>query len=41
MKPLTSALAALVLVGSLAVAAPAAAAGSSLSGGVGCCKNFV
>lgn len=40
MKPLSSALAALVLVGSLALGTPALAASVSLSGGVGCCKDF-
>ncbi|NYD85112.1 MULTISPECIES: hypothetical protein [Cellulomonas] len=38
-KSLTAALAALVLAGSLAAAAPAVAAGSTVHGGIGCCKN--
>lgn len=42
MKPLTSALAALVIAGSLAVGAPAlSAASTSLGGGIGCCKDLL
>ena len=41
MKPLTSALAALVLAGSLAVGAPALAASSTtFGGGIGRCKDL-
>ena len=41
MKALASALAALAVVGSLAVATPAVSASSSLNGGAsGCCKDF-
>ena len=42
MKPLTSAIAALAIVGSLVVGAPAVTASVSLSGGAsGCCKDAV
>lgn len=42
MKPLTSALAALAVVATIAAGAPAVSASVSLSGGAsGCCKDFV
>ena len=42
MKPLTSAIAALAIVGSFVVGTPAVTASVSLMGGAsGCCKDFV
>ncbi|UUI63802.1 hypothetical protein [Cellulomonas wangsupingiae] len=42
MKPLTSAVAALAIVGALVVGTPAVNASVSLNGGgSGCCKDFV